>query len=234
MMEIVNQNVHIVCFALFLSVEIPVDIAAALRNVSNPIPVTETMNTLKPVVIVSQRENDREADGTLLSARDGVRRVIENHHHKSLHTDLDGKAKYTPLQRAFQRKSSNKVSRIAGINQAISFALKLCSECINIVRFGDGLFLKETADDEQIGRLVAFRGHIQTLIEREIMKAPKYGNEKRPLLTIEKSAVRASEALYDYVDKTIEALFDIQPVVTSDKSTENTGAFLSINQIKTK
>ena len=207
------------------------DIVAARQNVSNPIPMTETMNTLKPVAIVPDEENDREPDGTLLSARDGVRRVIDNHHMRSLDTDLDGKAKYTPLQRAFQRKSSNKVVRIAAINQAISFVIKLCSECINIVRFGDGLFLKEAADDEQMNWLVRFRDQIQRLIEREITKAPKYGNEKRPLIIIEKSAVRASEALYDYVDKTIEALFDIQSMFTADKSPENTGSFALINRI---
>ena len=170
------------------------------------------MTALKPVIVVPIKGSDREPDGAILSARDAARRVIDAYHGKSLQTDLEGNATYTPLQRAFHRKSSNKFVRMAAVCQAIAYAIRLCSECINIVRFGDGLFLKETIDNEQIVWLVQFRDRIKLLVERDIAKATKYGEDKRPLIAIEKPAVHASAMMYDYVEKTIDSLFDAQSI----------------------
>ncbi|CAF1407606.1 unnamed protein product [Adineta steineri] len=99
------------------------------------IPTTEPISNLKP-------------HGSIISAYNAIRRVVEAEYQKSLQRDAKGRPIYTPLQRAFQRKSSNKLARLAGLCQALSYAIRLCSECINIVRFGDGLYLKEYIDDE--------------------------------------------------------------------------------------
>ncbi|CAF1433477.1 unnamed protein product [Adineta steineri] len=100
-----------------------------------PIPTAEPISNLKP-------------HGSIISAYNAIRRVVEAEYQKSLQRDAKGRPIYTPLQRAFQRKSSNKLARLAGLCQALSYAIRLCSECINIVRFGDGLYLKEYIDDE--------------------------------------------------------------------------------------
>ena len=84
----------------------------------------------------------------------------------------------------------------------------LCSECINIVRFGDGLYLKQYIDEEQISWLMKFHDNVKVLIERDVAIAPKFGNDQRPLFVIEKPAVHASNMLYQYNSSTISALFD--------------------------
>lgn len=198
-------------FPLIL-VEVPGDIAEARRDLLHPIPVTETMTVLKPTSIAPIKETDREPDGAIVSARDAARRVIDTYHAKSLQTDLHGNAKYNPLQRAFYRKSSNKFVRMAGVCHAISYAIRLSSECINIVRFGDGLFLKETVDNEQMIWLAQFRDQIKVLVERDINRATKYGEDNRPVIVIEKSVVHAAAMMYDYVEKTIDQRFDVEPI----------------------
>ena len=176
------------------------------------------MTVLKPTAIVPVKEGDREPDGAMLSARDAARRVIDAYHAKSLQTDLHGNAKYNPLQRAFYRKSSNKFVRMAGVCHAIAYAIRLCSECINIVRFGDGLFLKETVDNEQMLWLAQFRDQIKVLVERDITRAAKYGEDNRPLIVIEKPVVHAAAMMYDYVEKTVDQLFDVEPISSMAQS----------------
>ncbi|CAF1471310.1 unnamed protein product [Adineta steineri] len=121
-----------------------------------PIPTAEPISNLKPRVVVGIKESDIEQDGLIISAYNAIRRVIEVEYQKSLQRDAKGQPIYTPLQRAFQRKSSNKLARLAGLCQALSYTIRLCSGCINIVRFGDGLYLKEYIDDEQINWLIKF------------------------------------------------------------------------------
>jgi hypothetical protein len=186
----------------------------------NPIPPTEPISNLKPRVVVDIIEADIEQDGSTISAYNAIRRVIDAEHQKSLQCDAKGKPIYTPLQRAFQRKSSNKLARLAGLCQAISYAIQLCSECINIVRFGDGLYLKEYTDDEQINWLMRFHDNVKVLIERDISMAPKYGSDQRPLFVIGKSAVNASNMLYQYNSSTISALFD-GTAINNNETTKN-------------
>ncbi|CAF5229502.1 unnamed protein product, partial [Rotaria magnacalcarata] len=68
-------------------------------------PTIETMLLMRPSVTVPIKNFDYEVDGTILSSYDAVRRVMDSEHHKSLCTDTNGNPCYTPLQRAFQRKS---------------------------------------------------------------------------------------------------------------------------------
>ncbi|CAF1278145.1 unnamed protein product [Didymodactylos carnosus] len=213
-----------------LLLTVPLDIEEARQHILNPIPTTETMLLLKPNVTVAVKETDHEYDGTILSARNVIRRIIDFEHEKSLQTDANGNSFYTPLQRAFQRKSSNKLARLAGICQTISYAVQLCTECINMVRFGDGLFLKEFIDDEQLRWLNKFHDKIKELTERDISKAPKYGGDQRPLLFIEKPAVHASEILFQYTATTISTLFDATSL-NATESTKNDNKFSKNDQI---
>ena len=176
------------------------------------------MSILKPKVVVTTREADEERDGSTLSAYNSIRRIMQSEHQKSLQIDVNGNPIYTPLQRAFHRKSSNKLARLAGLCQAISYAIQLCTECINMVRFGDGLYLKESIDDTQLYWLKKFHDQINQLIKRDIAKAPTYGSDQRPLLIIEKAAVHASDVLYQYNAATLSALFDGSAVNDLNKS----------------
>ncbi|CAF1534404.1 unnamed protein product [Adineta ricciae] len=189
-------------------ITVPPDIEEARKSISNPIPATEPISNLKPRVVVNVKETDTEQDGSIISAYDAIRRIIDAEYQKSLQRDTKGQPTYTPLQRAFQCKSSDKLVRLAGLCQAMSYAIQLCSECINIVRFGDGLYLKEYIDDEQINWLMKFHDNVKVLIERDITMAPKFGSDQRPLFIIEKPAVHASNMLYQYNSSTISALFD--------------------------
>ena len=166
------------------------------------------MTTLKPTVIVPVKESDRETDDVLLSTRGAVRRVIDYEHHKSLRTDKNVNSIFTPLQRAFQRKSGNKIARLGALCYAVSFAIKICYECIDAVRFGDGLFLKNHIDDQQYKMLFKFRDTAQIVIKRILAQVPTYGDGQQPLIVINKAAVRAAELLYRYTSSTIDALFD--------------------------
>ncbi|CAF0973081.1 unnamed protein product [Adineta ricciae] len=187
---------------------IPPDIEEARKNVVNPIPTTEPISNIKPSVTVDIQEADVEQDGSVISPYNAIRRIIEAEHQKSLQCDTKGNPIYTPLQRAFQRKSSNKLARLAGLCQAMSYTIQLCFECINIVRFGDGLYLKEYIDDEQTSWLMKFHDTVKVLIERDVAMAPKFGSDQRPLFVIEKPAVHASNLLYQYTSSTSTALFD--------------------------
>jgi hypothetical protein len=200
-------NIHISTFFLFLVI-VPPDIEEARKNILNPIAPTEPISNLKPSVVVDIKEPDVEQDGSIISAYNAIRRIIDVEDKKSLQCDAKGKPIYTPLQRAFQRKSSNKLARLAGLCQAMSYSIRLCFKCINIVRFGDGLYLKEYSDNEQINWLKEFHGNVKVLIERDIAMAPKYGSDQRPLFVIEKPAVHASNMLYQYNSSNISALFD--------------------------
>ena len=51
-------------------------------------------------------------------------------------------------------------------------------------------------------------------------EAPKYGNEQRPLIVINKAAVHAAELLYQYISSTIDALFDDKLINTFNESTK--------------
>ena len=103
-----------------------------------------------------------------------------------------------PFRKHFTGKSSNK---FVGIGQRLSHDcicnIRICSECINIARFGDGLFLKETTNNEQMIWFVQFRDQIKLFIERDIAKAAKDGGDKRALIIIEKPTVFASAMTYD-------------------------------------
>ena len=178
------------------------------------------MSLLKPSVIVDAKEADKKQDGSVLSAYNAIRRILESERLKSLQTDTKYNPIYTPLQTAFQRKSSNKLARLAGLCQTISYAIQLCTERINMARFGDGLYLKESIDNEQLNWLMNFYYRINELIQRDITKAPKYGSDQRPLLIIEKSAVHASEMLYRYNASTVSALFDETSVKSINESTK--------------
>jgi hypothetical protein len=120
---------------------------------------------------------------------------------------------------------------MAGVCQAIAYAIRLCSECINIVRFSDGLFLKEMIDNEQLGWLVQFRDRIKILVERDIGKTVKYGEDNRPLIIIEKPAVHASAMMYDYAEKTIDSLFDVQAISSVAQSPTDEDSSMSIAQL---
>ncbi|CAF1449530.1 unnamed protein product [Adineta ricciae] len=187
---------------------VPPDIEEARKNISDPIPATEPISNLKPNVIVDIKQADIELDGSIISPFNAMRRIINAEDNKSTQLNTNGKPTFTPLQRAFQRKSSNKLARLAALCEAISYAIKLCSECINIVRFGDGLYLKEHIDDVQINWLMKFHDNVKLLIERDIAMAPKFGTDQRPLIVVEKPAVHASNILYQYASSTITALFD--------------------------
>lgn len=178
-------------------------------------------------MIVDIKETDVEQDGSVISAYDAIRRIIDAEDQKSLQCDSKGNPIYTPLQRAFQRKSSNKLARLAGLCQAMSYAIRLSSECINIVRFGDGLYLKEYIDEEEINWLMKFYDNVKILIERDIAMAPKYGSDQRPIFVIEKSAVHASNMLYQYNSSTISALFDGTAI--NDNQTTKNDNNISIN-----
>ncbi|CAF2764223.1 unnamed protein product [Rotaria sp. Silwood2] len=200
---------------------VPQDIAEARQNIIDPIPTTEKMLLLKPSVTIPAADKDDEDVGSLLSSRDAMRRIIDSEHKKSLQTDVNGNSLYTPLQRAFQRKSSNKLARIAGICQALSYAFKLCTECVNQVRFGDGLFLKESIDYEQLDWLNRFYVKVKELIAGDIRRAPKYGIDQRPLFNIEKAAVQASEHLFQYASTTISILFEDSPISANREHQSN-------------
>ena len=204
----------------YFSVAVPPDIEEARRNILNPIPVTEPMSILRPSVVVTVGKVDEEQDGSVLSPYNAIRRVMESEYQKSLRTDTNGNPIYTPLQRAFHRKSGNKLARLAALCQTISYAIQLCTECINMVRFGDGLYLKESVDNEQLNWLKKFHDKINKLIERDLSKVPKHGSDQRPLLIIEKAAVHAAEMLYQYNASTISALFDETSTKTSNISTK--------------
>ncbi|CAF0827375.1 unnamed protein product [Adineta steineri] len=202
------------------SIIVPPDIEEARKNIVNPIPPTEPISNLKPHVAVDIKEADIEQDGSIISAYNAIRRVIEAEHRKSLQCDAKGEPVHTPLQRAFQRRSSNKLARVAGLCQAISYAIQLCSKCINIVRFGDGLYLKEYIDDKQINWLMRFHDNVKVLIEQDVIIAPKYGSDQRPLFVIEKSAIHASNMLYQYNSSTISALFE-GTTINNNETTKN-------------
>ncbi len=108
------------------------------------------MSILKPSAVVTGKRAAEEQGGSVLLAYDDIRRIMEFEHQKSLQIDTKDNAIYTPLQRAFQRKGSNKLTRLAELCQTISYAIQLCTECINMARFGDGLHLKESIDNEQL------------------------------------------------------------------------------------
>ncbi|CAF1344855.1 unnamed protein product [Rotaria sordida] len=209
---------------------VPPDIEEARKNILNPIPTTEPISNLKPSVVVDIKEADVEQDGSIISAYNAIRRVIEAEHQKSLQRDAKGKPIYTPLQRAFQRKSSNKLARLAGLCQAMSYAIRLCSECINIVRFRDGLYLKEYIDDEQINWLMKFHDNVKVLIERDISMAPNYESDQRPLFVIEKPAVHASNMLYQYNSSSISVLFD-GTAINNNETTQNDNNILINNKL---
>lgn len=175
------------------------------------------MSILKPSALVNTEKNDEEQDGSILSPYDAIRRIMEFEFQKSSQIDMNGGPIYTPLQRAFQRKSSNKLARLAGLCQTISYAIQLCTECINIVRFGDGLYLKESIDNGQLSWLQKFHNAVSELIKRDIAAAPKYGSDQRPLLLIGKAAIHASEMLYRYSASTVSALFNDTPTKSNNK-----------------
>ncbi|CAF1527429.1 unnamed protein product [Adineta ricciae] len=199
---------------------VPPDIEEARKVVVNPIPTSEPISNIKPSVIIDVQEVNVEQDGSVISPYNAIRRIIEAEHQKSLQCDTKGNPIYIPLQRAFQRKSSNKLARLAGLCQTTSYAIRLCFECINIVRFGDGLYLKEYIDDEQISWLMKFHDNVKVLIERDVAMAPKFGSDQRPLFIIEKPAVHASNMLYQYTSSTISALFD-GTSMTINETTKN-------------
>lgn len=202
---------------LTVSVAVPIDIEEARRHIRDPIPLTEKMSVLKPNIILSMKKADEEQDGSMLSPYNAIRRIIDSEYQKSLQITMNGDPVYTPLQRAFQRKSSNKLARLAGLCQTISYAIQLCTKCINMIRFGDGLYLKEYIDNEQLTWLQKFHNTVSEFIKQDIAKAPKYGSGQRPLLLIEKAAVHASQMLYQYIDSTTSALFRDIPIMLANK-----------------
>jgi len=188
------------------------------------------MVTLKPGIVVPAQETDRENDGTLLSACSAMCRIINFGHNKSLQANKDEISTFTPLQRAFQRKSGNKLARIGALCFIISYAIKICNECINAVRFGDGLFLKEHIDDQQYNTLCIFLNEAKAVIDRKMSDAPKYGNAHRPLIVINKAAVHSAELLYRYTACTTDALFDDSSIQTSSNESTKTNNNINNDQ----
>jgi hypothetical protein len=191
----------------FFLVTIPSDIQQLLRDNDNSISPIENINELKPSVIISYEDGDREVDGSLLSPRVALKRTMDYYDKLSLKTDQQGNAIYTPLQRAFYRKSAAKLARIGALCYVISFAIKICYESIHLIRFGDGLFVKDVIDNAQYNRLFLFYEHVKKIIKQKMDEVPSYGPNKRPLIVVNKAAVKAAEVLYEYSSKTIDMLF---------------------------
>lgn len=219
-------------YILFLVVTIPDDIEKLIddndiRN--NPTYAAETIQSAKPTIITTHEESDREIDGSLLSPWEAIRRAINYYHNRSLQADQHGKSIYTPLQRAFDRKSSNKLARIAGICSAISFAIKICYDSIRLINFGDGLFIKEKIDNQQLFRLTRFHDYVKKIIKQKIDQAPKYGIDNRPLILVDKAAVKAAEVLFEYTSKTIDLLFDDSKIIKNDNDNSSTNTFKNLS-----
>ena len=214
----------------FLLVSIPNDIEQLVQDSTNPISVFETITVFKPIAIVSSEETDRENDGSLLSPRDAIRRTMDYYHNRSLKTDQQGNSIYTPLQRAFDRKSGNKLARMGGLCCTTSFAIEIYYNLMNFIRFGDGLCVKEHIDNEQYNRLFLFHRHINNIIKQKMNEATLYGVNKRPIIVINKAAVKAAEVLYEYVSKTIDLLFDDASVVKSDSDSTKISNNLSMKK----
>ncbi|CAF4753459.1 unnamed protein product, partial [Rotaria magnacalcarata] len=104
----------------------------------------------------------------------------------------------------------------------------------NLVRFGDGLFLKEYVDDEQLHWLSKFYTKIEELIKRDISKALKFGTEQRPLIVIEKPPVVTSDILFRYAASTIDILFDNSSIKDNIEATIIDDKFPNMNQILKK
>ncbi|CAF4574724.1 unnamed protein product [Rotaria socialis] len=190
------------------TVTIPNDIQQLIRDNDNSISPTENIKELKPSVVIPYEESDREIDGSLLSPRIALKRTMDYYHNKSLQTDQQGSSIYTPLQRAFYRKSGIKLARISALCYAISYAIKICYESIHLIRFGDGLFVKDRIDIQQYNRLFLFYDHAKKIIKEKMDQLPSYGSNNRPLIVVNKAAVKAAEVLFEYSSKTIELLFD--------------------------
>lgn len=187
---------------------------------------------MKPTIVIPYEEADRETDGSLLSPRGAIRRAINYYHNRSLKTDQQGNSIYTPLQRAFDRKSGTKLARIAGLCCAISFAIQICYDAIQLIRFGDGLFIKENIDEQQYHRLTFFFDYAKNVIKQKIAAAPVYGINNRPLILVNKAAVKAAETLYEYTSKTIDLLFDDTKITKNEN--ENNSTSISNNLSTTK
>ncbi|CAF1372439.1 unnamed protein product [Rotaria sordida] len=209
------------------TVIIPNDIQQLIKDNNNSISATENINELKPTVIIPYEENDREIDGSLLSPCTALKRIIDYYHNKSLQTDQQGKSVYKPLQRAFYRKGGRKLAKISALCYVISLAIKICYESIHFIRFGDGLFMKDLIDNEQYNRLFLFYDHVKKIIKQKMDELPSYGINNRPLIVINKAAVKAAEALYEYSSKTIDLLFDDTTLTKTDSNSINSSNNLS-------
>ena len=62
------------------------------------------MTGMKLADIVPIKESDLEPGGATLSARDTACRMIDTYDSKSLQTDVNGNARYSPFQKAFYRE----------------------------------------------------------------------------------------------------------------------------------
>ena len=151
-------------------VAVPADLEQLVKNIDNSISLTESISSFKPMVTVPVHANDREDDGTFLSSRSAIKRIIDFEHHKPLQSDTNGNSIFKLLQRAFQRKGGNKIARVAGLSYSISYGIKICYECINVVRFGDGLLLKEYIDNQRYNMLFLFKDAAKNIINVKWLK----------------------------------------------------------------
>ncbi|CAF3898832.1 unnamed protein product, partial [Rotaria sp. Silwood1] len=170
-------------------------------------------------------------DGSLLSPCAALKRIIDYYHNKSLQTDQQGKSIYKPLQRAFYRKGGRKLAKISALCYVISLAIKICYESIHFIRFGDGLFMKDVIDNEQYNRLFLFYDHVKKIIKQKMDELPSYGINNRPLIVVDKAAVKAAEVLYEYSSKTIDLLFDDTALTKIDNDSTNISNNLSTKKL---
>ncbi|CAF1451835.1 unnamed protein product [Adineta steineri] len=202
------------------TVSIPDDIQELIQDNGGSILPVEILAELKPTILIPHEDGDREVDGNLLSPQTALKRIMDYYYSESLKTDQKGKSSYTPLQRAFYRKSGAKLAKISALCYIISFAINICYESINFIRFGDGLFMKDVIDNEQYNRLFLFYDHAKNIIKQKMDQAPSYGANNRPLIVVNKAAVKAAEVLYEYSSRTTALLFDdIEAIKIENDST---------------
>ncbi|CAF1480285.1 unnamed protein product [Adineta steineri] len=90
------------------TVSIRDDIQELIQDNGGSILPVEILAELKPTILIPHKDGDREIDGNLLSPQTALKRIMDYYYSKSLKTDQKGKSSYTPLQRAFYRKSGAK------------------------------------------------------------------------------------------------------------------------------
>ncbi|CAF1480268.1 unnamed protein product, partial [Adineta steineri] len=80
--------------------------------------------------------------------------------------------------------------------------------------------MKDAIVNEQYNRLFLFYDHAKNIIKQKMDQAPSYGANNRPLIVVNKAAVKAAEVLYEYSSRTTALLFDdIEAIKIENDST---------------